>query len=443
MSKTIWCLHLGTFGYLGAAMWSGSHWSFGRWMLVCPLPLDMSGPKFLVQGLFWKVEWPSSWHPHEPLSFSSQKELGSGGRRNYYHGAKKDSYLDETLQMQLLSEEIWRDLQAPTLQVAIGKTEVKRYLKTWFAIWQHMLQWNSSIPFYQVLQFEKTVAWGSRLGGFGPRLGLTLRSRGLIFHGIHGISWQLVWRTKVFTIIASDANSEVECQVFSGEVEIAGEIYIPQDGPGSGSRADLCLVERVNRIASATWGGGHPIDSSCKASDLHPFLLTKTGSMCRKATVFLVQACSRCAQLARKVWGGCSWHMRKLVFFPRLVASSYRLQLRFAEVGPSETFLGCQSLWSIRKTMDICHAWSLHHHLDGMKRFRKVFYCKGLFEQIEDALDSEYYSVLALALHLLSCSQLLTTWPLAQWRPRWDMLSCRSYSTSSRWCCFSSRWLGS
>lgn len=22
--------------------------------------------------------------------------------------------------------------------------------------------------------------------------------------------------------------------------------------------------------------------------------------------------------------------------------------------------------------MDICHAWSLHHHLDGMKRFRKV-----------------------------------------------------------------------
>ena len=148
-------------GYLGAAMWSGSHWSFGRWMLVCPLPLDMSGPKFLVQGLFWKVEWPSSWHPHEPLSFSSQKELGSGGRRNYYHGAKKDSYLDETLQMQLVSEEIWRDLQAPTLQVSELSllqlaTEVKRYLKTWFAIWQHMLQWNSSIPFYQVLQFEKT-----------------------------------------------------------------------------------------------------------------------------------------------------------------------------------------------------------------------------------------------------------------------------------------------
>ena len=226
-------------GYLGAAMWSGSHWSFGQWMLVCPLPLDMSGPKFLVQGLFWKVEWPSSWHPHDVVIFFA--ELGSGGRRNYYHGAKKDSCLDETLQMQLLSEEIWRDLQAPTLQVAIGNwgEEIFENLVCHLAAYAPVKFFDSFLPSASIW---KNMASGSRLGGFGPRLGLTLRSRGSIFHGIHGISWQLVWRTKVFTIIASDANSEVECQVFSGEVEIAGEICIPQDGPGSGSRAESVLL---------------------------------------------------------------------------------------------------------------------------------------------------------------------------------------------------------
>lgn len=140
----------------------------------------------------------------------------------------------------ILSKEIWSaspDAKKVSESVAIGNwgEEIFENLVCHLAAYAPV-KFFDSLPSASWKNVVFAHTWGSRLGGFGPRLGLTLRSHAAWYMAFHDKS------TKVFTIIASDANSEVECQVFLGET--AGEIYIPH-GLGSGSgRADLWTLLR-------------------------------------------------------------------------------------------------------------------------------------------------------------------------------------------------------